>query len=46
MQDIVQTVVSATESLAAAKQLPLRVEIADGMPSGRGDERRACPRCC
>ena len=40
MQDIVHTVVSATESLAAAKQLPLNVEIADGMPNGRGDERR------
>jgi signal transduction histidine kinase len=40
MQDIVHTVVSATESLAAAKQLPLKVEIADGMPNGRGDERR------
>jgi signal transduction histidine kinase len=40
MQDIVQTVVSATESLAAAKQLPLNVVIADGMPNGRGDERR------
>jgi signal transduction histidine kinase len=40
MRDIVQTVVSATESLAAAKQLPLNVEISDGMPNGRGDERR------
>ena len=40
MKDVVQTVVSATESLAAAKQLPLQVAISDGMPSGRGDERR------
>src|SRR5262245_30792883 len=40
MRDIVQTVVSATESLAAAKRLPLNVEISDGMPNGRGDERR------
>jgi len=40
MRDIVQTVVSATESLAAAKRLPLKVEISDGMPNGRGDERR------
>ena len=40
MKDIVQTVVSATESLASAKQLPLKVEISDGMPNGRGDERR------
>jgi len=40
MRDVVQTVVSATESLAAAKSLPLRLEIAEGMPNGRGDERR------
>ena len=40
MKDIVQTVVSATESLAAAKYLPLRIEISDGMPPGQGDERR------
>ena len=40
MRDVVQTVVSATESLAAAKSLPLRVEVAEGMPKGRGDERR------
>jgi signal transduction histidine kinase len=39
MKDVVQTVVSATESLAAAKQLPLKVEMSD-MPLGRGDERR------
>ena len=39
MKDVVQTVVSATESLAAAKQLPLKVEVSD-MPLGRGDERR------
>src|SRR5262249_51958351 len=40
MRDVVQTVISATESLAAAKSLPLRVEVSDGMPQGRGDERR------
>ena len=40
MKDVVQTVVSATKSLAAAKKLPLKVEISDGMPFGRGDERR------
>jgi signal transduction histidine kinase len=40
MRDIVQAVVAATESLAAAKKLPLRVDISDGMPDGRGDERR------
>ncbi len=40
MKDIVQTVVSATESLAAAKKLPLTVAVSDQMPLGRGDERR------
>jgi signal transduction histidine kinase len=40
MKDVVQTVVSATESLAAAKNLPLRVEISDGMTKGSGDKRR------
>jgi signal transduction histidine kinase len=40
MRDVVQTVVSATESLAAAKSLSLRVEVSECMPKGRGDERR------
>ena len=40
MQDVVQTVVSATESLAAAKKLPLKVEFSKDMPQGQGDERR------
>jgi signal transduction histidine kinase len=40
MRDIVQTVVSATESLAAAKSLPLKVEMSEDLPSGHGDERR------
>jgi GAF domain-containing protein/anti-sigma regulatory factor (Ser/Thr protein kinase) len=40
MRDIVQTVVSATESLASAKGLPLKVAVAEGMPVGHGDERR------
>ena len=40
MKDIVQTVVSATESLASAKRLPLKVAVAESMPIGRGDERR------
>ena len=40
VKDLVQTVVSATESLASAKQLPLQVEVADNMPLGRGDARR------
>jgi len=40
MRDVVQTVVSATESLAAAKSLSLRMEVSECMPKGRGDERR------
>ena len=40
MENVVQTVVSATESLAATKNLPLRVEIPHDMPLGHGDERR------
>jgi signal transduction histidine kinase len=40
MRDIVEAVVAATESLADAKKLPLKVDVADGMPEGRGDERR------
>jgi signal transduction histidine kinase len=40
IKDVVQTVVSGTESLASAKNLPLKVEIPDSMPQARGDERR------
>ena len=40
MKDVVLTVVSATESLASAKKLPLKVAVSDKMPLGRGDERR------
>jgi signal transduction histidine kinase len=40
MKEIVQTVVSATESLASTKSLPLKVSVSDQMPLGRGDERR------
>ena len=40
MKDIVLTVVSATESLASAKKLPLKVAVSDNMPLGKGDERR------
>jgi signal transduction histidine kinase len=40
MRDIVQTVVSATESLAAAKNLPLKLDVSDDLPAGYGDERR------
>jgi signal transduction histidine kinase len=38
--NVVQTVVSATESLAAAKNLPLKVDMSDDLPIGQGDERR------
>jgi signal transduction histidine kinase len=40
MQNVVLTVISATESLAAAKKLPLKVEFSKDMPHGQGDERR------
>jgi GAF domain-containing protein len=40
MKEVVQTIVAATESLASAKGLPLKVTLSDGMPLGRGDERR------
>lgn len=40
MRNVVQSVASACESLAAAKNLPLRLEIAEAMPDGTGDERR------
>jgi signal transduction histidine kinase len=40
IRDVVQTVVSATESLAAAKNLPLKVEMSGDLPAGHGDERR------
>ena len=40
LKEIVQTVVSATESLAAVKNLPLKVEVTDNLPLGQGDERR------
>jgi len=40
MKNIVEMVVLATESLAAAKKLRLNSEVSDNMPLGRGDERR------
>ena len=39
-REVVQAVVSATESLAAAKGLVLRVEAPGDLPAGRGDEQR------
>jgi signal transduction histidine kinase len=37
---VVQSVLAATESLAKAKGLELRADVAPAMPLGRGDERR------
>ncbi len=37
---MVQTVVTATESLAAEKKLAIDVKVPKDLPSGRGDERR------
>jgi signal transduction histidine kinase len=37
---IVETVMVATESLAATKKLALKTEVAKGMPHGLGDEQR------
>jgi GAF domain-containing protein len=38
--DVVQTVCTAVEALAADKKLALKAEIAADLPRGRGDERR------
>jgi signal transduction histidine kinase len=40
MKEVVHTVVSATEALAAEKNLTLRTAMADDLPIGEGDERR------
>lgn len=40
MSEVVQTVVSATESLAAEKNLALDVALPSSLPTGTGDERR------
>jgi signal transduction histidine kinase len=40
MQDVVQTVSTAVESLAAEKHLNLRVAVPPDLPRGKGDERR------
>ncbi len=40
MKDVVQTVFTAVESLAAEKNLALRVSVPPDLPAGRGDERR------
>jgi len=40
VENVVQTVVSTTEPLAAAKKLPLKVDMSKDLPVGQGDERR------
>jgi signal transduction histidine kinase/HAMP domain-containing protein len=40
MQDVVQSVLTAVESLAAEKHLALKAAVASGLPIGHGDERR------
>jgi signal transduction histidine kinase len=40
MKELVQTVFTAVESLAAEKKLALKVDVAADLPRGRGDERR------
>jgi signal transduction histidine kinase len=40
MKDIVQSVLTATESLAAEKRLALKVSLPSDLPTGRGDDRR------
>jgi signal transduction histidine kinase len=40
MEQVVQTVVTAVESLAAEKKLTLKVTVPPNLPLGRGDERR------
>jgi signal transduction histidine kinase len=40
MKDVVQTVFTAVESLAAEKELALQARVSPELPLGRGDERR------
>ena len=40
IKEVVQTVATATESLAAEKKLLLRTVVAEDLPLGEGDERR------
>jgi GAF domain-containing protein len=40
LKEVVQTVFTAVESLAAEKKLALKVAVAPDLPRGRGDERR------
>ena len=40
LKNVVQTVFSAIEPLATEKQLALKIDLAQELPQGRGDERR------
>ncbi|MBI4611439.1 MAG: histidine kinase, partial [Candidatus Rokubacteria bacterium] len=40
LKDVIQTVLTAVEALAAEKKLALKVAVPPDLPSGRGDERR------
>ncbi len=40
LDEVVHTVVTATESLAAEKKLALEVDVPEDIPNGQGDERR------
>ena len=40
MRELVQTILVATESLAAEKKLALKIDVGADLPRGRGDERR------
>jgi signal transduction histidine kinase len=40
LKDVVHTVVTATEPLAAEKRLPLKIDVPRDLPGARGDERR------
>jgi signal transduction histidine kinase len=40
VESVVQSVVSATGSLAEAKGIQIKTSVAEGLPLGRGDERR------
>jgi signal transduction histidine kinase len=40
LENVVETVRAATESLAETKKLPLKIDVARSLPLGLGDEQR------
>jgi signal transduction histidine kinase len=40
LKSVIQTVFSAVEPLASEKQIALKIDVAQELPQGRGDERR------